>query len=365
MRLVDVAGDYPTLCQRLQRVRQQRSWAHAYIFLGDDAPFLERFALAWAQTCACQAPTPEGDACGTCPTCHAFSAGSYPELFQLRAESKSRQILIGDLDKPTPRGVRHLIAELSLTAAAGFLKIGLIPEADRMTDQAQNAFLKTLEEPAGDRLLLLTSTQAQRLLPTVRSRCQIIQLLLNRRTFPVAMELGLCPALARLRAGAGAAVALAGTHALLSMFSALRQRADAATEQTVNLVLQQQAADDKALRKQLEDEQGVAAEAEYRRLRQGLLDALYTWFELQLLLAAGVPRAQVPNPEFLDAAGAATEPLSWDEAERSCRLAGDLVYQLAGNMDDRLAVEAFCLAACERSRPLPGAPAKPAPTPLA
>lgn len=356
MRLADFAADNPAVCKRLLEVRRRRQWAHAYLLLGDDGPFLERFARTWAQLCACQNPAPDGDACGTCAVCRAIAADAYPDLFLLRPESKLRLILIGDLDKPrSPRGVRHLIRELSLTAAPGHLKIGLVLDADRMNENAQNAFLKTLEEPTADTLLLLTCTNPPRLRPTVRSRCQVIQLLRNRRNYPAAETHGLFPVLARLRAGAGAAVALGCIYQLLSIFARLRQTAEAAAAEPRDPALEEMAGADKTLRKQLDDEQSTAIEAEYLRLRQEITDATYCWFQQQVLLAAGTPPDRLPNPEMLTAAGtefATAPPASREEADRCCRLTAEMLQALAANVDERLCLESFCLSLCERPVPL-------------
>lgn len=351
MPLADVAAGYPETVARLLAVRRRRGWGHAYLFVGDDPAFLERFALAWAQACACATPRPDGDACGGCPHCRAFAAHAYPELHALRPESKSRQILIGDLDKPRPRGARHLIQELALTAAAGCLKIGLLLEADRMNPQAQNAFLKTLEEPTRDTLLLLTSTSPRLLLPTVRSRCQVIQLLQNRRSYELPSRFGLFPVLATLRHGAGAATALAAARRLLTLSAQLRQTAEAAAAAAHDTRRDEAAAEDRVLRKQLEDEAKAAIEADYLRLRQELVDAVCCWFQQLALAAAGVPPERLPHPELLAAAELAPEAVAggdWGEAERNLRLAGDLAYFLAANVDERLCWESFCLAACAR-----------------
>ena len=81
----------------------------------------------------------------------------------LRPRSKSRQISVDD--------IRDLEHTLQLAAPSGETKVGIIVDADRMNDKAQNAFLKTLEEPPNRTLLMLLTTKPQRLLPTILSRC--------------------------------------------------------------------------------------------------------------------------------------------------------------------------------------------------
>ena len=339
---------FPAMVARLLSVRQRGHWAHAYLFTGDDPAYLERFALAWAQVCNCQNPAADGDACGTCRNCKLFVAGTFPGLFTLKPESKSRQILVGDLDKVRPRGIRHLIHELGLTADSGILKIGMILEAETMNDQGQNAFLKTLEEPPRDTLLLLTSGNPKKLLPTILSRCQRIPLRLNRRDYGQIAEFGLFPILAALYPNAGAAAALAGAHALLSTFSRLGQEVEGHFEAAADPRLAELAKEDKNLKKQLEDEAEAALSAEYRRVRADALDAIYAWFQQQVLLAGGLPPNELPHPEFFTAAGITPKPISPADADRTCRLTAQLLQQLNGNLDERLAIEAFCLELCAK-----------------
>ena len=93
---------------------------------------------------------------------------THPDTVWLEPQSKSRQIIIDE--------VRELIRQLSQTSFAGGWKAGVILCADRMTDQAANALLKTLEEPSARTLLILITDEPQALLPTISSRCQRISL---------------------------------------------------------------------------------------------------------------------------------------------------------------------------------------------
>ncbi len=358
MPLVEFQAEFPVICGRLREVRAGNRRAHATLFTGDDPALLERFALAWAQACACVSPG-DGDACGRCPACRAFAAGRYTELHELRPESRSRIIPVGNLDKDRPRGVRHLIHELGFTAAEGFLKVGFVMEAERMNAQAQNAFLKTLEEPPRDTLLLLTSANPRQLLPTVRSRCQIIPLLTNRRTYAAVAERGLFQLLALLRPRAGAAAALEASGGLLRMLGLLRQELEAGAEAApMDATLAELARTDKSVLKELEEQREVAGVSAYLQRRRELLDAIQAWFQQLLLHAAGVPDAQLPHPELFTAAGGIPDGFDPDTADRFCRLAADLARQLDGNLDERLGIEAWCLELCERPAP------PPAPSPL-
>ncbi|MFA7256974.1 MAG: hypothetical protein WC047_05310 [Kiritimatiellales bacterium] len=93
---------------------------------------------------------------------------AHPDIMWLEPQSKSRQITIDE--------IRDLIRQLSQTSFAGGWKAGVILCADRMTDQAANALLKTLEEPSARTLLILVTNEPQALLPTISSRCQRVSL---------------------------------------------------------------------------------------------------------------------------------------------------------------------------------------------
>ena len=93
---------------------------------------------------------------------------AHPDVQWLEPQSKSRQIGIDE--------IRDLIRQLSQTSFAGGWKAAVILCADRMTDQAANALLKTLEEPSARTLLILVTDEPQALLPTISSRCQRISL---------------------------------------------------------------------------------------------------------------------------------------------------------------------------------------------
>jgi len=302
-------------------------------------------------SCACLKPESNGEFCGRCEVCLTFSRNAYPELFMIRPESKSRQIVIGK--DQTDEGIRRFNYQLGLTAAAGWLKFGLILEADRMNENAQNAFLKTLEEPPGGTMLLLLTCHPGQLLPTIRSRCQNLHLYRNHHTYENVMALGLFPLLATMQRGAGAATALAAAFQLRTILGRLLTEVEMSAGE-IDPRLLSQAEQDKNLAKALAEEKETQLRAAYLARRQEVLDAIQVWFQQQALMASGVDRAALPHPEILEAAGInpdAPASLSWIEADRGARLAGELVHFLAGNVDERLCLEAFSLAVCERASP--------------
>ena len=344
MPLAEFVNQFPQLCQRLLDTRRLDRVAHAYLFIGDDPAFLERFVRAWFQVCACPEPTEDGDACGSCSSCRLMSSGSYPEMLEVRPQSKSRSILVDD--------VRELEHQLGLTPGPGRRKFGLVVEADRMVEPAQNTFLKTLEEPAPRTTLALLTTQPRDLLPTIRSRCQSVSLLRNQRSYGAAAQAGLFPLLARLHRNAGAGTALSVAHGVAGILDGLQSLAEESIGEELDERWQVLADQDSSLKKKLLEDRLIRIQAEYRRLRRDVTDAVQTWFLQVALLAVGTPRAELPHPELLEAAGVAPghEPRPpWREAERDVELANELLGYLAGNVREQLALEAFCLSVCERT----------------
>ncbi len=342
MPLTEFHRDFPTICDRLLQVRRVDRVAHAYLFVGDDSGFLESFARAWIQVCACVQPQADGRPCGLCDACRRLGSQSYDALYEVRPQSKTRRIVVD--------AIRDLERSLGLTAGGGKLKVGLLVDADRMMEQAQNAFLKTLEEPYPGTLLILLATSPRHLLPTIRSRCQLISLRRNRRDYATLVDRGLFGLLGRLGPGAGAGTALSVAGELQSLTGSLRALAE---EHVGGLDprWQQLAEEDRTLKKKLEEEQAVRVESEYMRLRQDVTEAVQTWFLQQSLIASGVPEALLPHPELLAAAvegGVRLGAVAPEDADRSVRLVDELLSDLAANVNERLALEAFCLGVCER-----------------
>ncbi|MGV0036349.1 MAG: DNA polymerase III subunit delta' [Candidatus Azotimanducaceae bacterium WSBS_2022_MAG_OTU7] len=105
--------------------------------------------------------------CGRCSQCHLVSASTHPDLLEVTLED-SKQIRIEQ--------VRDLIHWANQTSQQGGYKTCIINPADKLNIQSANALLKVLEEPPPNTLICLVSDQATRLLPTLRSRCQRIDL---------------------------------------------------------------------------------------------------------------------------------------------------------------------------------------------
>ena len=139
--------------------------SHAYIFDGQAGMGKTTLAKALAKTVECESRG--ADACGRCISCRVFESGSHPDVFYVTSSKKSigvddiRDQVIKPMETP-PYRYRY--------------KVFIIGNADTMTPAAQNALLKTIEEPAPYGLFLLLSENYGAFLPTVISRCVVFRL---------------------------------------------------------------------------------------------------------------------------------------------------------------------------------------------
>lgn len=166
---------------------------HALLVHGPGGSGKHLFALALAQTFLCESPE-DGLSCGRCRSCVLSASIEHPDVHILwpapsslspEGEVSFRMALAEDpYAVPRPSGnlgiaidrVRGLQRQLSLRSYRGRGKVGILFDAEHMRPEAANALLKTLEEPPQGTLLVLTSSAPERLLPTVRSRCQEVPL---------------------------------------------------------------------------------------------------------------------------------------------------------------------------------------------
>ena len=153
--------------QLLQRSLARGRLGHAYLFAGDQLEELESPARTLAKTLNCQNPVKTGgaatDCCDDCLSCRKIDSDTHADIHWARPESKSRVITIDQ--------TRELMREIQLKPTEAQFKVAIISAADRLNPQAANAFLKTLEEPPQKSVLILLSTEPQRILETILSRC--------------------------------------------------------------------------------------------------------------------------------------------------------------------------------------------------
>ena len=140
---------------------------HAYLVVSEDAEEASLFAKQLAMQQLCH-DLQDGMACRQCQSCKAFLQGTHGDLLLLQVLEGKTAIGIDQVREAT-----HFLQQ---TALYGATKLLLVRDADQMTLAAANSLLKTLEEPPGKALVLLSSAETWRLPPTVRSRCQLLRL---------------------------------------------------------------------------------------------------------------------------------------------------------------------------------------------
>ena len=135
---------------------------HALLVHGPGGTGKRRLALRLAAAILCAEPRPRPDACGACRSCHLLHAGSHPDFLRVEPAEGESAIPIGT--------VRDLIDRFTLAAERA--RVAVVAPAEAMNQAAANAFLKTLEEPAGSAAFILASDAPGRLPATIRSRCR-------------------------------------------------------------------------------------------------------------------------------------------------------------------------------------------------
>lgn len=147
---------------------------HGLVFAGPEGVGKGTTAKALAGLFLCEKPK-KARPCGACPSCKVFDAGNHPdyhEVYRQLIRLEKKDVVAKDLAADVVRD--HLIAPANLMSVMNRGKVFVVQEADRMTPSAQNALLKTLEEPAGRSLIILLTDQPNALLQTIRSRTQLV-----------------------------------------------------------------------------------------------------------------------------------------------------------------------------------------------
>lgn len=152
---------------RLERAVLGDTVSHAWLLTGPSGIGKTTLALEFARLLQCTGRTPErAEPCGACTSCQKIPHGTHPDVTVIEPAPSKRVVSIEQ--------VREMIRLASLAPTEGRWRIFVIPDVERMQLPAMNSLLKTLEEPAPNVVLLLTSSEPEALLPTVLSRCQIV-----------------------------------------------------------------------------------------------------------------------------------------------------------------------------------------------
>jgi DNA polymerase-3 subunit delta' len=140
----------------------------AYLFLGAEGVGKRTLGLRLAQALLCTAPPGPGEWCGTCRACRGVPRKQYADLHSIVVEEDRTQIRVDQ--------IRELQRRLVLAPLESRCRVALLADFELANEEAQNALLKTLEEPSSQVVLLLTAESSEQLLPTILSRCEVLAL---------------------------------------------------------------------------------------------------------------------------------------------------------------------------------------------
>jgi len=180
--------------------------AHAYLFYGPEGVGKDAMAIEFAKALNCERK--KGEACDECKTCKGISEFSHPnvklvfklplgknetkddsplekldeseikiiqEQVKLKSQNPYHKITIPRANSIKINSIREIKMEISHSTFIPGWRVVIVSEADAMTEQAANTFLKTLEEPTPKTVIILTTSNKDRLLPTITSRCQLVR----------------------------------------------------------------------------------------------------------------------------------------------------------------------------------------------
>lgn len=308
----------------LQRAHDQQRLAHAYLISGAAGTGKRRLASRLANLVN---RTADQD---------IFAAGT-PDVYIAEPESKSRRIVVDQI-----RGLEH---SLQMRASNGRRKVAIVSDADRLQTQAANAFLKTLEEPPNDSLLLLLSTLPEALPDTILSRCIPIPLAAPEQTAPSAEEEELVELLRAIKPAEATGVQSAyrlgqGFQRLLAGVRESIQAENAAAlkrEET-----RYKNTTDGAWLDEREDHFKALNESMYLQRRARLVEVIFRWWSDVLRASTGIDRQELPAAAQETRALAAK--LTVPQILARLRRVEELRDQLGRNIQEALAIEVAFLS---------------------
>lgn len=266
-------SEHEKAIELLQRSLERGRLAHGYLFCGGRIEHLEDVARTLAKTLNCERPVKKSghaiDCCDQCATCRKIQEAAHPDVHWVRPESKSRVITIAQM--------RDVMQQIYLKPNEAEYKVAVVAGADRLNTSAANAFLKTLEEPPPKSILILLTTDSERILETIVSRCLRLSFAGSGEMQLDAAELAWLSGFAEL--AATEQKSLIGRYRLMDrLLKKLTELKTAIDERlTASSPLQRYKDAEKDLQEKWEDELKAAIEAEYRRQRSGVLGIVQWW----------------------------------------------------------------------------------------
>ncbi len=276
--------------EMLSRAADSGRLAHAYLIVGSPEGDAAGLAVHLAQKLSCKEPDAP---CGRCETCRQIAAGTWCDILWVRPMKKSRIISIDQMRdrSQNPLPPPYVVPWLGETSFAGGWKVCVIAYADCMNESAANAFLKALEEPPPRTLILLLTDAPQQLLPTIRSRCQRIDIVEPPAELSEPYRGQVLEALAGVR-NSGPLAAAAVAARLVAVLDALKDVAEGEVKREMAAESDEIELDKDAVEARIS--------ARYLGLRSLFMLAMQRWFRDMLVLRAGGDESSLHYPEYAE-----------------------------------------------------------------
>ena len=312
------------IIEHLQNAIKLQKVSHAYILDGEEGAGKNMLARAFAQTLQCERGGIEP--CGECHSCKQAMSGNQPDIITVTHE------------KPTSIGVEdirgQLCGDIQIKPYSSPYKIYIVDEAEKMTVQAQNALLKTIEEPPAYGVIMLLTTNADAFLPTILSRCVTLKLrpVKNEIIRPYLMEkyhipdyqAEVCTAFARGNVGKAERLAQSEQFAELKshLLHLLRHLRDMEVYELT---------------------EAVRSASEYKTEINDYLDLMALWFRDVLLFKATRQIDGLVFAEEINAISAQAQKSSYEGLERILKALEKAKVRLNANVNFELTMELLML----------------------
>lgn len=318
----------------LQRSLTKGRLAHAYLFSGPRIAELESMAATLAKALNClewRDGTVGSDSCDRCLSCRKIDLVNHPDVHWLRPESKLRLIKSDE--------TRELMNSIHLKPTEARYKVAVVSGVDRFHPNAANAFLKTLEEPPARSVLLLLSTEHQRILETIVSRCLRLELSSTGMRGIDTSSISWLKDFATMASGPNHG--LLDRYRLLGvLLRKLAEMKESVEEDTSSKSPLERYDDlDPDLRERLDQESTAAAEGEYRRQRTELLAGLHWWLRDVWLQSLTPATDLLSLPELANSTRLVARRLTPARARMNLPLMDQLQRSLQTNVQEPLALE--------------------------
>src|SRR6266498_6147569 len=327
----------------LKRMLEARRVPGAMLFAGEEGVGKKLFALDIAKALNCRSPQ-DTEGCGHCPSCVRIGKFNYPQSSESddwkgiiwtdhadvgMVEAPKRVLLVEQM--------RLIEREANYRPYEGKARLFLIEDADKLNDASANALLKVLEEPPHTSHIVLLTSRPAMLLPTIRSRCQMI------RFSPLTADEIQNHLVTKKISGAGEA-RIRARVARGSLGRALAQDLDEFNEQRKAMLGVLQALTAAEDRIQLLRSAEELNEARYKDEYEARLDILETLIRDALALSLGAPEAHIVNVDLLTQLSAIGGKINSAQAGAWISQIEELREQLVVNINRKVATDALFMS---------------------